>query len=488
MAQGWPPAWPNTLDYTPYRETRPSASLLFATECDRLCVYWTRFAQSPENALALFAKLTPPRISPNSPHMSIRRILPKSLLEWLVHLSILFLLVFIDSIPAAVGPMNQPWPRHTIDAGSRGADGVRLMDVNVDGLMDVVTGWEEGGEIRVCLQPESSKINQPWPVVSVGNVKSPEDAVFADLDGDGAIDVISSCEGGERTIFIHWAPKDLADYTNSDAWETTAIPATLKKQQWMFCLPMDIDGQHGMDLVVGSKNKGSIIGWLQSPADPRKVEDWKLHKLYDAGWIMSIDAEDLDGDGDLDVIASDRRGKTPGVLWLENPEKKQALSQWNIHRVGGKQSETMFLDVADLDGDGLKDILAAVAKQGTHFHRRLPPTKSDPSVKFETHVIPWPVDMQKAKSVRVGDIDLDGRMDMVITSEPLPQRAEKVFWLSYNKSPTDKDWTPHRISGPAGEKFDLTELIDLDNDGDLDVLTCEERDNLGVIWYENPTK
>ena len=28
----------------------------------------------------------------------------------------------------------------------------------------------------------------------------------------------------------------------------------------------------------------------------------------------------------------------------------------------------------------------------------------------------------------------------------------------------------------------------LDADGDLDVLTCEERKNLGVIWYENPSR
>ena len=29
---------------------------------------------------------------------------------------------------------------------------------------------------------------------------------------------------------------------------------------------------------------------------------------------------------------------------------------------------------------------------------------------------------------------------------------------------------------------------DLDEDGDLDVITCEESSNLGVIWYENPVK
>jgi hypothetical protein len=44
----------------------------------------------------------------------------------------------------------------------------------------------------------------------------------------------------------------------------------------------------------------------------------------------------------------------------------------------------------------------------------------------------------------------------------------------------------HDIGGPEGEKFDRIEMLDLDGDGDLDLLTCEERDQLGVVWYENP--
>ena len=31
-------------------------------------------------------------------------------------------------------------------------------------------------------------------------------------------------------------------------------------------------------------------------------------------------------------------------------------------------------------------------------------------------------------------------------------------------------------------------MIDLDGDGDLDLLTCEEVHDLGVFWYENPTR
>ena len=50
-----------------------------------------------------------------------------------------------------------PWPRHTIDATSRGADGARLGDVNRDGRPDLVTGWEEGGVVRVYLPPSPTE-------------------------------------------------------------------------------------------------------------------------------------------------------------------------------------------------------------------------------------------------------------------------------------------------------------------------------------------
>jgi len=44
---------------------------------------------------------------------------------------------------------DTPWARWVVDDSSKGADGVRLGDVNGDGLCDIVTGWEEGGVTRV---------------------------------------------------------------------------------------------------------------------------------------------------------------------------------------------------------------------------------------------------------------------------------------------------------------------------------------------------
>ena len=48
----------------------------------------------------------------------------------------------------------------------------------------------------------------------------------------------------------------------------------------------------------------------------------------------------------------------------------------------------------------------------------------------------------------------------------------------------------HRTSLLAAVALGFVKIfdIDLDGDGDLDLLTCEERDQLGVHWYENPAR
>lgn len=172
-------------------------------------------------------------------------------------------------LPAAHA--GKPWRRHVIDNSSRGADGVRIADVNGDGRPDIATGWEEGGVIRAYLHPGPQKVREHWPAVTVGRVAAPEDAVFADLDGDDRPDVVSSSEGSKRAMHFHWAAPGGKDYLAADTWTTAAVPCTAGQQMWMYALPLDVDSRHGLDLVVGSKNAQAAIGWLQSPANPRDV-------------------------------------------------------------------------------------------------------------------------------------------------------------------------------------------------------------------------
>src|SRR5262245_44472735 len=78
------------------------------------------------------------------------------------------------------------WIRHTIDDSSKGADGVKVGDLNHDGLPDFVTSWEQGGVVRIYLNPGPEKAKQKWKFVEIGKVESPEDSLPFDLNGDGS--------------------------------------------------------------------------------------------------------------------------------------------------------------------------------------------------------------------------------------------------------------------------------------------------------------
>ena len=399
------------------------------------------------------------------------------------------------------GPLTAaPWQMHVIDNTSRGADGVRLADINGDGRPDIATGWEEGGVIRAYMHPGKAKVKDRWPMIEVGQVRSPEDAVFADLDGDGDADIVSSSEGRTRAVHFHWSPRN-DPQREVLPWRTEAVPVTAGKQSWMFAVPMNIDEQ-GMDLVLGSKGAGATIGWLRSPKNPRDVKAWTYHPWYNAGWIMSLIRHDMDGDSDLDVLASDRRSQTPGVLWLENPGPKamqdNPAKKWTVHHIGAREGEVMFITqtirkqvvirkskvpksfgLDFLTVNRTDAIYAAVRPNRVEVLR---PGK-DPRQPWASEVIEYPLaQFGTAKAARAADLDGDGKPEIAVTCEAANGAKSGAFYLKK----VGERWEPRDIGGPKGLKYDRIELVDLDGDGDLDLLTCEERDFNAVLWYENP--
>ena len=207
---------------------------------------------------------------------------------------------------------------------------------------------------------------------------------------------------------------------------------------------------------------------------------------------MTLRRFDVDSDGDDDIVYSDRKGQLRSVGWIE--QVADALNgterQWQDHTIGGAGLEVMFLDIVRSRGDAAP-LLACNTRNG---HILLMSPTENIRKPWSVRRIAHPENSGAGKAVAIGDLNSDGRFDLACTCG-LAKGKRGVYWLSEpdREATTDSNghevWELHDISGEkVGEKFDRIELLDLDQDGDLDLMTCEERDNLGVIWYENPAK
>lgn len=376
---------------------------------------------------------------------------------------------------------------HIIDNTSSGADGTKLVDANNDGKMDIVTGWEQGNIARMYFHPGSLQKNWTYIEVIAPNV---EDASPVDLDGDGFYDLVTCSEGKHMRVSFHWAPNNHKAYKISQNWKTEDVPATIDKTRWMFVRPMDIDGKNGIDLVVGSKDPNGTLGWLEAPENPRAVALWKYHEISPANWVMSIEIRDMDQDGSKDILISDRNGPNRGVRWLKNPGQvyEKLTSHWVNHSIGMTKADPLFLGIADENQDGLIEMWVPNLREYFMYFEQ----KNREGTVWDSVKLPIPNQAGSiGKSAAIDDIDMDGQLDLITTYDGAEGKSG-VLWSSFDAA--TNAWIHQDVSGLEGIKYDYASLIDMDGDGDIDILTCEEANNsqkgpgLGVIWYENPTK
>lgn len=295
------------------------------------------------------------------------------------------------------------WTRHTVDDSSKGADGVKLADANGDSLQDIVTGWEEGGVVRIYLNPGTALAKQTWPKIEVGQAVKVEDAVFVDVNGDEILDVVSSTEGENRSLYFHLAPGDASKYVDGSQWSTRVLPVSKGKMQWMFAQPVDVDGKAGIDIVAAGKHEDAEIGWLEAPAQMDQLDRWKWHPLASIGWVMSIIEYDLNKDGLDDIVYSDRRDENRGVHWFQKAgakaRKKSGKAFLPRGYIGGRDHELLFMAIGDATNDGSDELVVATRATSLIF------LKQNTEGDWKETELQFPPGTGAGKGIAIGDMD-----------------------------------------------------------------------------------
>lgn len=400
-----------------------------------------------------------------------------------LHHSFLTCFILASALSVTAWAQSAAWERFTIDDKYRGADGVRMADANGDGQLDLVTGWEESGLTRVYLHPGPLQVKSPWPAVTIGQTPSVEDAVWVDLNGDSHLDVLTSCEGKEQSLWWHVCHGD--DWLQAENWRTEVIPASRQLTRWMFATPISdppSSASRETRVFLGSKNPNGMVAMLRAPLE-REPPEWTITPLAAAEWIMSLEALDVDGDGDIDCLYTDRKGDQSGLYWLEN----RGDDTWPRHLIGGLGREVMFVSVLPPAADAPLQVVVAVKPHEVFWFSAQDSTGKQWSL--EIIALPQTERIGNAKGIAVGDLDMDGVAEIVFSCEGADAPKSGVVYFKRDRA--NGQWQLRDVSGPAGIKFDLLQLVDLDGDGDLDILTCEEREGglgLGLIWYANPLR
>lgn len=252
------------------------------------------------------------------------------------------------------------WKSHAIYP-TLGNESAGFYDLDGDGNLEIIGGNSSTGEIIWIKAPESTE-NLEWKVYTVSRKDSPGAAPFS--HGLGVSDMNSN---GRNDIIVKEGWWESPEDPRSPDWKFH--PANLGEASAQM-YAHDFNGD-GMKDVLSSSAHELGVWWHQQIKDQNGEVSWKTHYIDSTyTQTHGVAFVDVNSNGLPDFITGKRffahMGSDPGgmdppyLYWYEffpgqNP-------QWIPHRIDTDSGVGVHVVAEDITGDGLVDIIIANKK------------------------------------------------------------------------------------------------------------------------------